>query len=282
MNEWTIEGSEGLPIRGRTHVPGGEPRCCVLLVHGFMGTMDRNIIPAIATQLVESGCLVHRFNLVHCGIGDDGDTVSRHDEFTRDSWRFTHEDINRVRDAIASGELGGRGPRTVLAGHSRGGGAVVGYAGRARREGWTEPDAVVSLAGIGWYSIMTDEVRRQLDEQGYYEVKSKRAQGGVVRCGPSWFSEHDEDRDVFAEDAAMVRCPALLLHGESDASVPVFHAERTKELLEGGECPRVELVTIPGADHNFNSLGVGFDRENLRSPEVLAAGAAIASFLDSL
>lgn len=282
MSTWIIEGSEGLPILGRTHAPSGEARFVVVVVHGFMGTMDRNIIPAVTNSLVESGCLVHRFNLAHGGVGDDGDTVSRHDEFTRDSWRFTHEDINRVRDAIDSGDIEGAGLATVLAGHSRGGGAVVGYAGRARREGWAEPDAVVSLAGIGWYSIMTGEVRRQLDTNGFYEVKSKRAEGGAVRCGPSWFAEHDEEGDVFAEDAAMARCPILLLHGEADVSVPLSQAERTKALLENGECPRVELVTVPGADHNFNSLGVGFDRENLRSPAVLAAGEAIGSFLDSL
>ena len=282
MSEWTITGSEGLPIHGETHTPEGTPRGVAIVVHGFMGTKDRNIIPAISMQLHSMGMIVHRFNLAHAGVEKDADTITRLDEFERDSWRFTHEDVNHVRRAIESGEIAGAGLPQILIGHSRGGGAVVGYAGRSRKEGWAEPDAVVSLSGIGWYSAMRDDVRSQLREKGAYEVESTRAEGGKVRCGPSWYAEHDEETDVFAEDAALVRRPVLLLHGEADDSVPMSHPERVKELLESGDCPRAELVTIPDADHNFNSKGVGLDRENLRTPEVEKAGEAIAAFLESV
>ncbi len=282
FTEWTIDGSEGLPIFGRTHIPEGNPRGIAIVVHGFMGTMDRNIIPAISDRLRKMGLVVHRFNLAHCGVENGADIVTKHDKFTRDTWRFTHEDIRAVLASIGSETLAGKGLPMVLVGHSRGGGGVVGYAGRARREGWAEPDAVVSLAGIGWYSILADEVRRQIENNGFYEVKSKRAEGGAVRCGPSWFAEHDEQGDVFAEDAKLVRCPVLLVHGEADSTVPLSQAERVKSLLEAGDCPRVELATIPGADHNFNSLGIGLERENARSPEVLRACKAISSFLDEV
>ena len=279
---WEIEGSERLPVRGVTMTPTSELVAEAVIVHGFMGSMERNIIPSIAMQLTLRGFVVHRFDLSHNGIGVDGDTIERLDEFERDSWRRTHEDIRAVVRQIDQARGASQALRRTLIGHSRGGGAVVGYAGRARREGWPEPDAVVSLAGIGWYSIVTDEVRRQLDEQGYYRVRSKRAVGGEVRCGPSWFAEHDEPGDVFAQDVKLVRCPVLLLNGEADVSVPLGHAERVKTLLEEGDCPRVELVTIPGADHNFNSIGVGLERENARSPEALRVADEIARFFDEV
>lgn len=283
MREWTIEGSEDLPLHGVTHSPTGDPKGVVIVVHGFMGTKDRNIIPSIATILCEAGYVTHRFNLAHAGVERDADRITRHDEFMRDSWRFTHEDIRHVFDAMRNAQIDGDAMPITLLGHSRGGGAVVGYAGRAVREGWKTPGAVVSLSGIGWYSVMRDDVRKQLDEQGYYEVKTSRAEGGAVRCGPSWYAEHhDEGSDVFAEDTKLVRCPALLVHGEADDTVPMDHPRRVKELLEVGECPRAELVTIPNADHNFNSKGVGLDRESLRAPEAVRASEAVASFLTSL
>jgi len=272
-----------LPLHGQTHTPEGAPRGVAIVVHGFMGTKDRNIVPAITMQLHALGLIVHRFNLAHAGVEQDADTITRLDEFERDTWRFTHEDISHVRRAIESGGLAGAGLPWVLVGHSRGGGAVVGYAGRAHGEGWAEPGAAISLSGIGWYSVMREGVRKQLEEKGAYEVESSRAGGGKVRCGPSWYEEHfrEDGQDVFAEDAKLVRCPVLLLHGEADDTVPMGHPERVKALLESGECPRVVLVAIPGADHNFNSKGVGFRRENLRTPEVEKAGEAIASFLES-
>ncbi|MEQ9616485.1 MAG: prolyl oligopeptidase family serine peptidase [Phycisphaerales bacterium] len=278
--EWTLTGSEGLPLRGATLIPPAESqRFCAVVVHGFMGTKDRNIVPAISLRLAMMGGLVHAFNLAHCGIGADGDTMTRLDEMERDSWRFTHEDVLAVLAAIDAGELPGAGLPFVLAGHSRGGGAVVGYAGRARREGWREPDGVVSLAGIRSYSVLTDTVRRELATKGVHTVKSKRAKGGVVRCGPSWFAEHDEPIDVFEADAKHGRAPVLLVHGEDDDTVPPVHAAAVQEILEAGDCPGVRLAVIPDADHNFNAKGVGNEHENIHRPEVVACAEVIEAWL---
>jgi len=277
MTGWTITGGEGLPIHGVTDVPDDKPRGVAIVVHGFMGTMDRNIIPAISRLLPAMGLVTHRFNLAHCGIEPGADIITRHDEFERDTWRNTHEDINAVRRAIDEGVLEGDGLPLVLIGHSRAGGAVVGYAGRF--EGLS---SVVSLAGIGWYSIYSADVRAQIAEKGAYEIRSKRAEGGRVRCGPSWFAEHidGDGRDVFAEDAAKIQCPVLLVHGEADMSVPATQADRVRTIMEGAGRSTCEIVRIPGADHNFNSIGIGTDRENIETPEVRAVADAISGFLD--
>jgi pimeloyl-ACP methyl ester carboxylesterase len=63
-----------------------------------------------------------------------------------------------------------------------------------------------------------------------------------------------------------IACPALVIHGEADASIPV---ERAQALVDG--IPKARpLVVIPGAGH----------AANLTPPEI--ANPAIREFLDSL
>jgi len=277
---WTIEGSEGLPIHGNTHVPEGTPLGHALVVHGWTGCKDRNIVPAI-THALRSSCVVHRCTLSHAGIGKDGQDITRPDEFERDSLAFCVEDIRRVVEHIAPSVR----PPFVLIGHSRAGATVMRCAVKALEEGWpARPDGVVSLAGTATYTRFDDTMRAELEEKGCVERECGRAPGGVVRMGPSWYEHHLEEpeRDLFAEDCARVACPVLIVHGDADDSVPIDHAHRTGALLGAGACPSVEVVEVKGADHNFGAGGAGFDRENIATPQTEVASDAITRFIGRL
>lgn len=274
---WTIEGSEGLPIHGNTHVPQGAPEAHILVVHGWTGCKDRNIVPAI-THALRSNCVVHRCTLSHAGMERDSDQITRPDEFTRDSLAFCVEDIRRVIAHIAPSL---REP-FVLIGHSRAGATVMRCAAKARDAGWgASPDLVVSLAGTATYTRFDDAMRAELEANGFVERPCARAPGAVVRMGPSWYEHHlaDPDRDLFAEDCARVACPVLIVHGEDDDAVPVEHAERVRTLLQAGACPSVEVVRVPGADHNFNAGGYGFDRDTISTPQTEIVEDAIRRFI---
>ena len=76
MTEWVVEGAEGLPVHGNTHAPESTPRAHVLLIHGYTGCKDRNIVPALTNGL-RGSCVVHRCTLSHAGIEKDGDRITR-------------------------------------------------------------------------------------------------------------------------------------------------------------------------------------------------------------
>ena len=187
---WTLKGPESLPIHGATDLPE-HPEATALLVHGFTGSKDRNIIPALGRLLAEAGVLTHRFTMSHAGLEKDADEVTRTDEFARDSAALGMENIRLVFDALRAGRLPGgevAGP-VVLIGHSRGGATVLGYTGRGRRHDWPLPTGVVSIAGLSNYWTFTDEIAAALSRDGYVEREFARTPAGRLRLGPSWF-EH--------------------------------------------------------------------------------------------
>ena len=193
--------------------------------------------------------------------------------------------------AIAAGDIPGKSARdaggpTVLIGHSRGGATVLGAAAHSQREDWpVTPAAVVSMSGLSTYWPVTQAVQHALDTTGYFEREVGRAQGGVVRMGPSWF-EHARnnvapDQDVFMEDIAQVACPVLLVHGKEDVNVPASHADRVATALTDGACPDVQKRLINDGDHNFNALGFGVDHPNIRAPAAVRAVDEIAQFISA-
>ena len=285
---WTLEGDAAagaLPIHGNTHTPEGEPRSVCLVIHGWTGHKDRNITPVMTGALAESGHLVHRFTLSRAGVEKDADDLTKLDEFYEDSLEQCVADIRRVANAVAEGKLTGRGLPLVLVGHSRAGATIVRCAARAREpeQGWAmEPAALVSLAGTSVYTRFLGETREEFERQGYVERECARAPGGVVRMGPSWYRHHLEhpDRNLYEEDAARVRCPVLIVHGDADTSVRMVHADQAQAMLEAGDCPRVERADITGGDHNFNAKGYITELEGEDDPAAVAAKRAVTAFLD--
>jgi pimeloyl-ACP methyl ester carboxylesterase len=69
------------------------------------------------------------------------------------------------------------------------------------------------------------------------------------------------DRDEVKSRLGEIRCPALVLHGELDGSIPVEHARDMCARLPG--CAGVEVV--PGAGHTANLENPAFVNEALRA-----------------
>ncbi|MEM1423330.1 MAG: alpha/beta fold hydrolase [Planctomycetota bacterium] len=280
MKEWTIEGSGGLPIHGNTHTPDGGACAHVVLVHGFAGCKDRNIVPAL-TRSLGSACVVHRCTLSHAGVAKDADRITDHDAFSGDSLAHCVEDVRRVVAHLGMPA----GLPFVLIGHSRGGATVLRCASESSGAGWARtPDGVVSVAGTATYTRFSEAMATELAERGFVERACARADGGAVRLGRSWYEHHLDEpgRDLFREDCARVACPVLIVHGDADATVPIEDAERTRGLLASGVCPSVRVVRVEGGDHNLNSGGFGFDRANIETDQTRLATVEILRFIRGL
>lgn len=299
---WSIPGAEGLPIYGNTLTPAGEPRGHAIVIHGWTGNKDRNITPVVASHLASIGLTTHRITLSHAGVDRDGDRITRSDAFFRDSLACSIHDIRAVMEhagpEVARLADQGLHTRPILIGHSRAGASIIRVAAMAEREQWpVKPRALISLAGTAAYTRFTEAMRAELAEKGYLEAPCSRGPqewgGGVVRMSRTWYDHHfDAERaaaaagspapDLFAEDAAAIACPLLIVHGDADTSVPLANAHRVRDLVATNPRATVELAIIPGGDHNFGVAGFGTEIAGLGNPALLAACAAVTGFVEQV
>ncbi len=282
---WTIDGAEALPIHANTHIPDAPTRAVALIVHGWTGCKDRNIVPVLAAHAASIGLIAHRFTFGHAGIEKDADHITRHDEFARDSLAFQFEDLRRVIDAIDNRTIPGRALPLILIGHSRGGSTVLGAAARAHREHWPiTPAAVIAVAAPNAYTRFTEDKRAELAAKGFVEHQLARSDRGSIRMSRTWYAHHLDNpgRDLFAEDLADARGNILLIHGDADDAVPPSSADHILQALRANPRAHAELVRIPGGDHNLGAVGFGAEHRRAAAPAILEAQAAIERFLNRI
>ncbi len=249
--DWTIEGAEGEPIYGNTHLPDGPAVGVVIIGHGFKVYKDYGMFPRIAEAMAQRGLIGHRFNFSHSGMTNDTATFERPDLFEKDSWNKQVYDLRAVIEAEATREVDGRLLPFVLFGHSRGGVSVLLTAGRyAGDDTVPQPAGVATASAPEACNSLTEEQAQSLLDNGFLLSPSSRT-GQDLRVGRILLAEQLEqpdEHDVLGV-AGRITCPVLLLHGESDPTVPAACASRIAEALPG--TPVVKI--IPGADHVYNT-----------------------------
>lgn len=247
---WTLPGADGQTILGNTHLPESTPRAAAIIVHGFLGYKDYGFFPTIADTLARIGIAAHRFNLSHSGMTNEIDTFARPDLFAKDTWNKQVEDIERLIHALNHHELVGPGMPVLLVGHSRGGVASLLCAGRRAVAAMKPLDAIVSIAAPDSGSRLTEDQRKLLEKQGYLEVTSGRTGQTMQIDRAFWDEQHDEPcaHDLLTL-AERIPSPTLVLHGDSDPTVPHADAEHIASAL-----PSSKLVMIEGGDHVLNTL----------------------------
>ncbi len=248
---WSIEGAEGEPILGDTHVPEGAPRGVVVIAHGFKGYKDYGMFPRIAETMAAAGMIAHRFNFSHSGMTNRIETFERPDLFERDTFNKQVFDCRAVIGAIAAGRIDGTRLPCVLFGHSRGGAAALLTVGRSADDPLpVAPVGVVAASAPSACNPLPPEQADQLLERGFLESPSART-GQALRIGRASLSEQLEDPPAHDLPALVRRidCPLLLVHGEADPTVPVACAHQLAEAAG----VRAEVLIVEGADHVFNT-----------------------------
>ena len=172
----------------------------------------------------------------------------------------------------------------TLVGFSMGGGEVARYVGR---HGEDRLRSVVFAAAVPPYLLKTDDNPDggigDEDVAGMKQAAADDREGFLDGFSATFFSAGDDlrvteqqrrdaleltkparqeallacidafSRTDFRDDVARVRVPALVLHGDSDAIVPVeVSGQRTAEAIAGSQ-----MTVIPGAPHGFNVSHAG-------------------------
>ena len=250
--EWTLEGFDGLPIRGVTESPGNnaEPKFVLILAHGFIAHMDFGFLPPLRSALIQRfAAQVVRFTFSHAGItGAEGIRVDRPDLLTRDTWGKQIFDLGVVFDSIRA-ETPSDIP-VVIAGHSRGGGVCLLLAGRRFATGQSPtPDGVIAIQAPDRPGSFSDDDCARLVREGFAPITSP-ATGQLLRLGPEFGQERLDDPAAFdvMTLCESIACPVLAVGGELDRLVPPVCLRRIARA-----CPKGEAIIIDGADHMFNT-----------------------------
>jgi alpha-beta hydrolase superfamily lysophospholipase len=248
---WQIDGAEGEPIIGDTHMPAGPPVGVILVAHGFKGYKDYGMFPRVAQAMAARGLIAHRFNFSHSGMTNETATFARPDLFELDTWNKQVHDLRGVMEAVTAGTLDGGQLPLVLFGHSRGGVSVLLTAGRyAGADGVPQPAGVASVSAPSTCNSLTDQQQQSLLELGFLLSPSSRT-GQELRIGRVYLAEQLDDptNHDLLKTAGRIACPVLIVHGEVDPTVPAACAGQIAAACRGEA--QVEIVT--GADHVFNT-----------------------------
>ena len=219
----------------------------IIICHGFKGFKDWGFFPILAEGLAEDGYATITFNFSRNGIGADPNNFTELDRFATNTYSHELNDLRIVIDAVSKGEIGSNiiDPEKIgLLGHSRGGGIVLLYASEDDRI-----QCVVTWSAIARVERYSEEVLKRWEEEGYIEIENKRT-NQMMRINKDFLTDIKKNSKKLnvLKAAESMEMPALVVHGESDESVPVSEADEIYGRLQGyGN----ELEIIEGGTHTF-------------------------------
>ena len=202
----------------------GVPEAIVVIAHGVTAHKDRPLLIALAEALSEAGLASLRVS-----FAGNGESEGRFEEAVPSK---EVGDLGSVVDALTAW-----GVTTIAyAGHSMGGAVGVMRASVDPRI-----NCLVSLAGM----VHVDAFMRA--QFGQLTPGAPMLDKPECPWSPNLADDAARIGSVTAQ-AALIRVPWLLVHGDADELVPVQDALDARAAAGG----RPELVTLPGIDHRFN------------------------------
>ncbi len=273
--DWSISGSRGEAILGNTHIPRKDPIGVIVIAHGFKGYKDYGMFPRIASTCAAVGLVAHRFNFSHSGMTNEIETFERPDLFERDTWNRQVEDLRAIVTGIDTGHLAGNTLPLILFGHSRGGVAVLLAVGRGALS--VSVAGVVTAAAPAMCLSLNEDQQEELLRAGSLVSPSGRT-GQDLRVGRAFLQEQindPDDHDLLAL-CGNITCPALIIHGEDDPTVP---AESARQIVEAIGSKDARDVRIPGGNHVFNTPNP-FPESEAPSPQLRMLLDELSQFVD--
>ena len=235
-------------IQGDIRYREGEKNAPVIVIcHGFKGFKDWGFFPVLAERLADDGYVTITFNFSRNGIGADPNNFTELEQFAKNTYSHELSDLKTLIDAIASGDIGKNiiDPEKIgLLGHSRGGGVALLYASGDERI-----QCVATWSAIARVERYSDDVIKQWEKEGYIEMENKRT-NQMMRLNKEFIDDIKKNSKKLniLKAAEKLEVPTMIVHGDSDESVPVAEANEIFEHLDGfGN----ELEIIEGGMHTF-------------------------------
>lgn len=264
-------------VRARVRVPA-ESAPYVLMVPGYLASMDWAFIPALEQGLNVAGLATAVVTVSGSGFGEDSSAVTELEAFGHDTYEQQLEDLAALDGHLGAGEVPGLDlERRAIWGHSRGSAMALLHA--AETGGYRALCTWATVARVGRY----DPHRiTEWESQGYIEIPT--ASGQRLRLYDDIYRDYTENAERYDLDEASVRFggPALFVHGMRDRAVAPAEAQSFAERFgdDGFGGPLGAGARFFGVDdvgHNFGT------RHPLRDvgPGLASAIEASVNFLVS-
>lgn len=230
----------------RTSRPGKRP--VVVICHGFKGFQEWAFLPYVAELMAARDFAAVRFNFPGSGMRPGDALVTDLDAFRAATPSRDVEDLLFLVDRLAELDREHLDPdRTGLFGHSRGGATSALAAARAA----DRVAALVTWSAVATFDRASAEEKEIWRRRGHLPILNTRT-GQELPVGVELLD--DVERNAARLDvlraASEIRAPWLIVHGESDETVPVEEGRS----LGASAGPTSEYLEIAGAGHTF---GVG-------------------------
>lgn len=249
-HSFELEGADGRALRGDLRTAGGGTgRPAVVICHGFKGFKDWGFFPWAADRLAKAGMTAVSFNFSGSGVGADGESFSEPERFGHMTISNDLQDLSAVCSLLQAGRLvEGVGPptRIGLLGHSKGGGIALLHAAEH-----SEIAALVTWAPISSALRWDAQTVRQWRRDGDMDVVNVRTKQ-VLPLYLDYLDDLEEygERLDILRAAGRVDIPWLIVHGDSDESVPLSEG---RALYHAASSRNVALHVIKGGGHTFGA-----------------------------
>jgi dienelactone hydrolase len=221
----------------------------IIICHGFKGFKNWAFFPYLAESLAQDDYVALTFNFSRNGVGADLQNFTELDKFEKNTYSHELNDLNCIIDAVSTGEFG-KGlidiEKIGLIGHSRGGGIALLHSQRDPRV-----KSLVTWSSIATIERYSPEQIKMWKKQKHLEFENKRT-GQLMRVGIELLEDMRQNfKNLNITSAAeQLETPTLIIHGQSDESVPVEEAQTIFDHLGS---PSKELIIIEGGTHTFGA-----------------------------
>ncbi|HEY3306720.1 MAG TPA: alpha/beta fold hydrolase [Candidatus Binatia bacterium] len=222
----TFHNGRKQKLVGVLHRPAVKPNAAAILCHGMESSKESEKIVALSRQLAERGILALRFDFAGSGESEG--------KFEKMTYSGEVENLRAAYNFALQYE-----PRKIgIFGSSMGGTVAVMFAAQEK--------TVAALATVAApvhpekfsAKLLTPEETRQWRTRGYIIYHDKRLNVSLL---------DDMERLDVPKAARKISCPALVIHGDKDDTVPV---EEGRELFAALAGPK-RLCVIEGSGHRL-------------------------------
>lgn len=224
----------------------------VIIANGHNGFFNYGMFPYIRQYLAENGISSIGFNYSHSGIIGESDVFEDLERYRKNCRRLEKEDLLRVLK-IASEQFTQHTKVFVLA-HSMGGIATV-FAAKEAAEKGIPLDGAILLNCLSTLNVRSEAVLENWKREGVWLLRNNRTLQDLPQ-GEEYLEETlaSAGNGPWNPEPVVrsLRIPLLILHGDEDESVPVWHSEHLYA-WSNDQHPETRFELIPGATHTLNT-----------------------------
>lgn len=248
--QYVFESKNG-PLDARySNAADGTP--LVIIANGHNGFFNYGMFPFVRQFLAENGISSIGFNYSHSGIVGESDVFEDLERYRKNCRRLEKEDLLTVLRIVS--EQFSQHPKIFILAHSMGGIATV-FAGKEAAENNIPLHGAILLNCLSTLNVRSEAVLENWKNKGVWLLRNNRTLQDLPQG-----EEYLQETLASAENGPWnpepvvrsLRIPLLVLHGDEDESVPVWHSEHLFAWSKDHH-PATRFELIPGATHTLNT-----------------------------